>query len=139
MRDSTIGSALGLDKVLHPYNLCPAFQSGTLEPQPPLRHLVWELGLEVAPLDPIGWSATSVPSRPSPATPRCWPIWLRRWSCGVGPSRPARLGRVQSGDALACSCACGRRIRVARSVMELAPILCGVCAQPFQPEDDQSR
>jgi hypothetical protein len=30
-----------------------------------------------------------------------------------------------------------RRIRVARSVLEQAPILCTACAQPFQPEDDE--
>ena len=40
------------------------------------------------------------------------------------------------GASLACSCACGRRIRVARSVLELAPILCAGCAQPFEPDDD---
>jgi hypothetical protein len=40
---------------------------------------------------------------------------------------------------LACSCGCGRRIRVARSVLEQAPILCAGCAQPFEPEDDESR
>jgi hypothetical protein len=47
---------------------------------------------------------------------------------------PAVSGR--SRNALACTCGCGRRIRVARSVLELAPILCGACAQPFEPEDD---
>jgi hypothetical protein len=49
---------------------------------------------------------------------------------------PAGSGR--SRNTLACSCACGRRIRVARSVLELAPILCGACAQPFEPEDDRA-
>jgi hypothetical protein len=50
-------------------------------------------------------------------------------------TRPAGPGR--SRNALACSCACGRRIRVARSVLELAPILCAGCVQPFQPEDSE--
>jgi hypothetical protein len=49
-------------------------------------------------------------------------------------ANPAGPGR--SRHALACSCASGRRIRVARSVLELAPILCADCAQPFEPEDD---
>jgi hypothetical protein len=48
---------------------------------------------------------------------------------------PAGPGR--SRNALACSCACGRRIRVARSVLQVAPILCAGCAQPFEPEDDE--
>jgi hypothetical protein len=26
---------------------------------------------------------------------------------------------------------------VARSLLGLAPILCGACAQPFEPEDDE--
>jgi len=48
---------------------------------------------------------------------------------------PAGPGRFC--NALACSCGCGRRIRVARSVLELAPILCAACAQPFKSENDQ--
>jgi hypothetical protein len=50
--------------------------------------------------------------------------------------RTSPAGPGRSRNALACTCACGRRIRVARSVLELAPILCGACAQPFEPEDD---
>ena len=48
-------------------------------------------------------------------------------------------GSGRSRNALACTCACGRRIRVARSVLELAPIVCAGCAQPFQPEDEEGR
>jgi hypothetical protein len=70
------------------------------------------------------------------------PTGLRSWSALVLWRRtelasPAGPGR--SRNALACSCACGRRIRVARSVLELAPIVCAGCAQPFQPEDDEER
>jgi hypothetical protein len=50
--------------------------------------------------------------------------------------RTSPAGPGRSGNALACSCACGRRIRVARSVLAQGPILCGACAQPFEPEDD---
>jgi hypothetical protein len=46
---------------------------------------------------------------------------------------PVEPGRART--ALACSCACGRRIRVARSVLTLAPILCAACATEFAPED----
>jgi hypothetical protein len=35
--------------------------------------------------------------------------------------------------------AASRRISVARSVLELAPILCAACAQPFLLEDDEER
>ena len=34
----------------------------------------------------------------------------------------------------ACVCGCGRRIRVAPTVLALGPIECGVCDQPFLPD-----
>ena len=99
--------------------------------------LARELGLHVAHLDPIGWSATSIPE---PTATRyaevlaelaeALVLWRRaELACPAGSGR--------SRNALACSCGCGRRIRVARSVLEQAPILCAACAQPFQPEDEE--
>jgi hypothetical protein len=35
--------------------------------------------------------------------------------------------------------AASRRISVARSVLEPAPILCAACAEPFHPEEDEER
>ena len=101
--------------------------------------LARELGLDVAHLDPIGWSATSVPE-PTAARyadvlaelAEALVLWRR-----AEQANPAGPGR--SRNALACSCGCGRRIRVARSVLELAPIVCAGCAQPFEPEDDAAR
>jgi hypothetical protein len=99
--------------------------------------LAQELGLDVAHLPPIGWSATSVPEATAArygevlaGLAEALVLWRRAEQ--ASPSAPGR-----SRNALACSCACGRRIRVARSVLELAPILCGGCAQPFEPEDDE--
>src|SRR4029453_9854474 len=40
-----------------------------------------------------------------------------------------------SRNLLACACACGRKLRVARSTLEQAPILCGACEQPFEPAE----
>lgn len=98
-----------------------------------------ELGLEVAHVQPIGWSATSVPA---PTAARhvevlaelaaALVLWRR-----AEQASPAGSGRSQ--NALACSCACGRRIRVARSVLELAPILCAGCGQPFELDDEEGR
>jgi hypothetical protein len=101
--------------------------------------LAGELGLEVAHVHPIGWSATSVPE---PIAARydealaelgaALVLWRRaEQASAAGPGR--------SRNALACMCGCGRRIRVARSVLELAPIVCAGCAQPFEPEDDEVR
>jgi hypothetical protein len=98
--------------------------------------LAGELGLDIAHLDPIGWSATSVPD-PTAAryaetlTELTEALVLWRRAEQANPTGPGR-----SRNALACSCGCGRRIRVARSVLELAPILCAGCAQPFEPDDD---
>jgi hypothetical protein len=39
-----------------------------------------------------------------------------------------------SRNLLACSCECGRKLRVARSTLEQAPIICGSCEGPFEPE-----
>ena len=99
--------------------------------------LARELGLDVAHLDPIGWSATSVPDQAAARyadvlaeLAAALVLWRR-----AEQANPAGSGRAR--NALACSCACGRRIRVARSVLELAPILCAACAQPFKSENDQ--
>jgi hypothetical protein len=103
----------------------------------PYATLARELGLDVAHLQPIGWSATSVPE---PTAARyaevlaeltgALVLWRRAEQ--AAPTDPGR-----SRNPLACTCACGRRIRVARSVLEQAPIVCAGCAQPFQPEDDE--
>jgi hypothetical protein len=84
--------------------------------------------------DGIGWSATSVP----PATVEDYhealnvlaaalTLWPRRELAGpAGPERPR--------SSVACVCGCSRRLRIARSTLELAPILCGACGQAFEPD-----
>jgi hypothetical protein len=42
-----------------------------------------------------------------------------------GPPRPPKNGLV-------VVCGCDRRVRVSQTVLELGPITCGLCAQPFQ-------
>jgi hypothetical protein len=98
--------------------------------------LARELGLDVTHAQPIGWSATSVPESTAARyvevlaeLAEALVLWRR-----AELASPAGPGR--SRNALPCSCACGRRIRVARSVLEQAPILCAACAQPLHPEDD---
>jgi hypothetical protein len=47
-----------------------------------------------------------------------------------------RIGTgTRSRNLLACTCPCGRKLRAARTTLAEAPILCGACAQPFQPEE----
>jgi hypothetical protein len=96
--------------------------------------LAGELGLEVASVKPIGWSATTVPE-PTAAGYRnqleelqaALVLWRRQ---------EHRLGTgSRSRNLLAAACGCGRRIRVAKATLVEAPILCGACEQPFEPAD----
>jgi hypothetical protein len=50
-----------------------------------------------------------------------------------GPRRPGAKGGRPSGNGLVCRCDCGRRIRVAPTVLGAGPITCGVCGAIFQP------
>jgi hypothetical protein len=97
--------------------------------------LARELGLDVVQVEGIGWSGTSVP----PATADAYDdalntlgaaltLWRRAELAGpAGPERPR--------TSVACVCACERRIRVSRSTLEAAPILCGACGQAFEPDE----
>jgi hypothetical protein len=94
--------------------------------------LARELGLEVATVKPIGWSATTVPE-PTAAgyagqleeLQTALVLW-RRQEHRIGPG-------TRSRNLLAVACGCGRRIRVAKATLTEASILCGACQQPFEP------
>jgi hypothetical protein len=96
--------------------------------------LAGELGLEVASVKPIGWSATTVPDTTAAAyagqleeLQAALVLW-RRHEHRIGPG-------TRSRNLLAAACPCGRRIRAAKATLAEAPIVCGACAQPFQPAD----
>jgi hypothetical protein len=96
--------------------------------------LASELGLEVASVPPVGWSATTVPDTTAAAyadqledLAAALVLWRRQeHRLGTGP---------RSRNLLAATCGCGRRIRVAKTTLAEAPILCSRCTQPFQPDD----
>jgi hypothetical protein len=94
--------------------------------------LAGELGLEVATVKPIGWSATTVPEQTASVYAgeleelgAALVLW-RRQEHRIGTGSRSR-------NLLACACPCGRRIRVAKATLAEAPILCGACKQPFEP------
>ena len=96
--------------------------------------LARELGLDVATVKPIGWSATTVPTQTAVAyagqvedLAAALVLW-RRQEHRIGPGGRSR-------NLLAVTCGCGRRIRVAKTTLAEAPILCSLCAQPFHPDD----
>jgi hypothetical protein len=91
-----------------------------------------ELGLTVAHVEPIGWSATSVPA----ATADTYDEALNALGAGLVLWRRAELTAVGAGPSpvrsrVVCVCACERRIHVVRSTLAQAPILCGACGHPF--------
>jgi hypothetical protein len=97
-------------------------------------HLARELGLDVSSVKPIGWSATTVPEQTAAAytsqleeLQAALVLW-RRQEHRIGTGAPSR-------NLLACTCACGRRLRVAKATLAEAPIVCGACQQPFEPAD----
>jgi hypothetical protein len=99
--------------------------------------LAGELGLQVASVQPIGWSATTVPDTTAAAyagpledLAAALVLW-RRQEHRLGPGGRSR-------NLLAATCGCGRRIRVAKTTLAQAPILCSLCSQPFQPNDQDN-
>jgi hypothetical protein len=96
--------------------------------------LARELGLEVASVKPIGWSATTVPEHTAAGyagqleeLQAALVLW-RRQEHRIGTGSRSR-------NLLAAACGCGRRIRAAKATLAEAPILCAACAQAFQPAD----
>ncbi len=105
------------------------------------RSLAQELGLEVIETPPIGWSGTTVPDVTAARFTRsCKQLAEALVLWRVAEQHIGRGSR--SRNLTVCLCACPRRIRVAPATLELAPILCTACEQPFQPDchelDDQA-
>jgi hypothetical protein len=98
--------------------------------------LARELGLDVASVKPIGWSATTVPDHTASAyagqlaqLQAALVLWRRQ---------EHRIGTgTRSRNLLAATCGCGRRIRAAKATLAEAPILCGTCQEPFEPEEPE--
>jgi hypothetical protein len=97
--------------------------------------LARELGLDVQQQPPIGWSATTVPE----ATAGTYAAQLADLAAALVLWRRLELRAataIKARNLLACTCGCGRRIRAAKATLAEAPILCGSCEQPFEPDQD---
>lgn len=89
-----------------------------------------ELGLELAIAPGIGWSTTVVPEPTAGLySPEVNELSRALVAHRLSESRPG--GRGTSNNGVSAVCGCGRRIRVARSTFELAPIVCGGCGELF--------
>ncbi len=96
--------------------------------------LAGELGLDVVTVKPIGWSATTVPE--TTAAGYAGQLEELQAALVLWRRQEHRIGSgTRSRNLLACTCACGRRIRAAKATLAKAPIQCGACAQPFEPAD----
>jgi hypothetical protein len=94
--------------------------------------LARELGLDVSSQPPIGWSHTAVPE----PTADLYAGQLEELTAAlVLWRRLERRAGTRSRNLLACTCGCGRRIRVAKATLAEAPIVCGACDEPFEPEE----
>ncbi len=98
------------------------------------KALAEELGITVAKDPRIGWSPTTVPGTTTTA-------YTNTLAGLAGALRLHRAVEIDStGPAKKapppCVCGCGRRIRVAPSVLAAGPITCGICDTTFEPEED---
>ncbi len=89
-----------------------------------------ELGLRIDHHPTLGWSPTTITNQ---AVVR-YAGALDQLEAALSTHRePEAHSRKRPGGAnlLVCVCGCGRRIRVAGGVLDLAPIICSSCQQPF--------
>jgi hypothetical protein len=96
--------------------------------------LARELGLEVATVKPIGWSATTVPE--PTAAGYAGELEELQTALVLWRRQERRIGAgTRSRNLLAAACGCGRRIRAAKATLAEAPIVCGACEHPFESAD----
>ncbi len=100
------------------------------------KAIATEVGVAVAKDPKLGWSPTTVPDATREAYAgvidelgRALRMHRASETTGAGGERPKKPSPP------ACVCGCGRRIRVAVSVREAGPIVCGVCEREFVPAD----
>lgn len=92
--------------------------------------LAAELGLKAEQADGLGWSVTKVPSQ----TAGIYAYEMVALTAALVAWRHPEAGRRSgsSNNGVAARCPCGRRIRVALSVIAAAPITCGACGGDFR-------
>ena len=96
------------------------------------RALAEELGLAVTQAPGIGWSATTLPAATA-ALYRKAIDELNQALTVFRRAEPTGGGRRSNNNPEPATCACPRRIRVARSVLDAGPIVCALCGEPFRP------
>lgn len=100
------------------------------------RDLAGEVGLSVEQDTKLGYAVTTVP----PETVERYATQVEQIRAALvavrrPESRASATGRKSSNNPVPAVCACPRRIKVSRTVLEQGPITCGVCDQEFAPEE----
>jgi hypothetical protein len=102
-----------------------------------LKALAEELGIAVSKDPRIGWSPTSLPE----STRDAYAEVIDQLARALRLHRTAEIpdGKAKKPTPPLCVCGCGRRIRVAPTVLVAGPITCGLCGTVFTPEpaDDE--
>jgi hypothetical protein len=88
-----------------------------------------EVGLTVERHELLGWAITEVGASTAGAYASTIAA-LERAIVAYRDREQPRPEQARPGAVMAI-CGCGRRIRIARSVLSRGPIVCGVCSQPF--------
>lgn len=101
------------------------------------KALAEELGLVVAEDSSRGWSGTTL----SPEAAEQYAEQVAGLANAITAYRHVETpggggGKGKDRNNIVATCACPRRIRVARSVLAQAPILCGACRGEFTAEED---
>jgi hypothetical protein len=98
------------------------------------KDLAEQVGLRVEHHPTLGWSPTTLPEHTAVrCTSAIATLELALGAHRERESRDPQAGGARSQNLKPCVCACGRRIRVAAGVLAQAPIICGICQQPFGP------
>jgi hypothetical protein len=98
-----------------------------------VKALAEELGIEVTKDPRIGWSPTTLPD----TTREEYASTIGILGDALRLFRNVEITGGKTGKANnppACVCDCGRRIRVAASVLAAGPITCGICGTDFEPD-----
>lgn len=93
------------------------------------RTLATELGLDVTETPATGWSATTLTT----GTADRYRTELEAIESALVVFRhPARRAAAhKNNNGTAARCGCGRQFRITTSVLDLGPIICGVCDEAF--------
>ena len=95
--------------------------------------LAAELGLDVAETPGFGWTITTVPDATASRYASPARRAQRRHDLWRNAEHIPAAAKGRSTNLIAAHCSCGRKIRVAASTLDEAPILCQACDGYFKP------